>query len=347
MTIPNRIPHSYPTVDAEMPRRASVRMRIAHRVFHATVRKFFLLAPWIADHRLLTRNQMFAITAIFDPMSAVLRPHRGTRTAPVTFPAFRAEWVWDNTIESPDHVRDAAILYFHGGGFVSCGLNTHRRLVARIARDTGLPVLNVDYRQLPKAHVVDSLSDCLEAYEYLLDNGFPAERIVLAGDSAGGGLTFSVALAARERGLPMPAGIVSIAPWGDFDSTARLAHPNDRTDAALPARAYQLAVKLGIEVDGRLDPAWSPVNHHFAGLPPTLIQVSSTEVLRSDAERLAQRCAEAGVPVTLQIWEKAIHVFQVGADVLPDARDAVNRIALFIGDRLAASANLRTERTSA
>ncbi|MBN7303138.1 alpha/beta hydrolase [Mycobacteroides abscessus subsp. bolletii] len=347
MSADGGIPLGYPTVTAEMPRRASVRMRIAHRVFHATVRKFFVLAPWIADRHLLTRDQMFTITAMADPVAAVLRPHRGTRTTPVILPGFRAEWVWDDTIEDPDDARDAAILYFHGGGFVSCGLNTHRRLVARIARHAGVPVLNVDYRQLPEAHVVDSLSDCLEAYEYLLDNGFPPERIIFAGDSAGGGLTFSVALAARERGLPMPAGIVSIAPWGDFDSTARMAHPNDRTDAALPARAYRLAVQLGIEVDGRLDPAWSPVNHHFAGLPPTLIQVASTEVLRSDAERLAQRCAEAEVPVTLQLWEKAIHVFQVGADVLPDARDAVNYIAEFIGDRLKTGPARQTERTSA
>nr|WP_235630910.1 alpha/beta hydrolase [Mycobacteroides abscessus] len=290
---------------------------------------------------------MFAITAIADPVAAVLRPHRGTRTAHVAFPEFRAEWVWDDTVDDPGHVHDAAILYFHGGGFVSCGLNTHRRLVARIARDTGVPVLNVDYRQLPKGHVVDSVSDGLMAYEYLLEKGFRPERIIFAGDSAGGGLIFSVALAARERSLPMPGGIVAISPWGDFDSTARLQHPNDRTDAALPARAYRLAVELGIEVDGQLDPAWSPVNHHFAGLPPVLIQVASTEVVRSDAERLAQRCAEAAVPVTLQVWEKAIHVFQVACDVLPDARDAVDCIAQFIGDRLAIGTISQTDRASA
>jgi acetyl esterase/lipase len=350
VAVPTELPTDGPgpRVDAEIPRRASVRLRIAHAILHATVRRFFAAAVWIDDRRLVSPRVLLLVARTLEPILAPLRPARGTRLRRVPFANFRAEWVWDRGIADPADVRDAAIVYFHGGGLVACGLNSHRRLVARIARTAGMPLLNVDYRQIPRAHVTETLDDCVEAYEYLLAQGFQPDRIVVAGDSAGGGLAFALALAARERGLPMPAGIAAIAPWVDYDSAIRLAHPNDRADAVLPARAYALPVKWGMQIDGNLNPAWSPINSHFAGLPPALIQVASTEVLRPDAERLAQRCAEAGVPVTLQIWDNAFHVFQVSADFLPDARDAVEHIGTFIRNRVdAAEVPEWTKRTSA
>lgn len=326
----------HPAVVAELPRRASLRLRAAHAALHATVYQFFELAVWVDRHRLLTPNQMLAITTRVDPLLKPLRPQRGTGLRGVAFPDFRAEWVWGKGIADPDHHRDSAILYFHGGGLLSCGLNTHRRLVGRISNAAGVPVLNVDYRQIPRAHVTETVQDCLTAYRHLLESGFSADRILFAGDSAGGGLTFSLALAARDQGLPMPAGIAAIAPWANYDATVKRAHPNTATDAILSADAYALPAKWGVAIDGRFDPAWSPVNRDLTGLPPTLIQVGSTETLLADAEQLAARCAEAGVPLTLQIWDNAIHVFHAGADVLPDARDAIAEIGSFARAALAA-----------
>ena len=259
-----------------------------------------------------------------------LRAQRGIRLRPVQFDNFRAEWVWDGDAADPATEQPGAIIYFHGGGLLSCGLNTHRRLVGRIARASGLPLLNVDYRQIPTAHVTETVDDCIEAYRYLLDLGFPAERIIVAGDSAGGGLAFSLALAARDGQLPMPAAIVAMSPWADYDSTHRHAHRNDSTDAILSADAYALPAKWGIAIDGTIDPSWSPVNHDFTGLPPTLIQVASTEVVLADTEQLAACCADAGVPLKLQIRENAVHVFQAGADLLPDARDAISEVGAFV-----------------
>ncbi|WP_433678707.1 alpha/beta hydrolase fold domain-containing protein [Nocardia sp. CA-119907] len=107
--------------------------------------------------------------------------------------------------------RDSALLYFHGGGFVGGGLNTHRRMVAKIAQASAMPALSVDYRQLPQAHLTDTVEDAVESYRYLLEQDFPADRMVVSGDSAGGALAFRLALAVRERGLPMPGGISALA----------------------------------------------------------------------------------------------------------------------------------------
>ncbi|TLF94960.1 alpha/beta hydrolase [Nocardia cyriacigeorgica] len=318
------------SVTIEYPRRASLVLRIAHRLSYAILRQGMNAIIALVDRGIpFTDARNFHISALLDLLAAPLVPIRGTRRRMVKFDKFRAEWVWHDGTADPDKRRDAAILYMHGGGLVSCGLNSHRRLVSRIAKASGVPVLNVDYRQLPKAHVTETLEDCVEAYGYLLQQGFSADHIILAGDSAGGGLSFRLAVEIRDRGLPMPAAIAAIAPWADYDSTRRSAHPNDRIYPMLSAAALGTPGRLGLARDGKLDPKWSAVNHDFTGLPPVLIQVGSTEVLRSDADHLAANCAAAGVPCRMQIWHRAIHVFQAGADLLPDARQAIGDIGAF------------------
>lgn len=317
-------------LQVEIASRASLRMRIAHAALRATVRpvvdRFFA----VAEHGPVRGSRVFRVANYAELLAAPLIAPRGTRRQAVDFDEFRAEWLWHRGDPGPEAIDRGGILYFHGGAFVAGGLISHRRLAARIARAGGCSLLNVDYRQLPRAHFLDSIADAVTAYRYLLDRGFAAQRIVFAGDSAGGGVAFAAALAARERGLPMPGGIAAIAPFADLDSTARRAHPNERRDAVLSAYALSVPGRVGFARDGRVDPGWSPVNHEFTGMPTTLIQVSNTEVLLADAELLAARCVEAGVPLTMQIWDNAIHVFQAGADLLPEARAAIAEIGRFV-----------------
>ncbi|GAB2544233.1 alpha/beta hydrolase [Nocardia heshunensis] len=339
---PTPVPPRSASVTVEFPRRASWVQRAAHPVSYAVLRRGMNVIVDLAWRGIPVRGvRIFHLTNALDPLAGFLVPIRGTSLQPIAFPRFRAEWVWHRGTSDPTQVADAAILYFHGGGLVSCGLNTHRRIVSRIARDSGVPVFQVDYRQLPKAHVTETIEDCVEAYEHLLAQGFPADRIIMAGDSAGGGLAFRTALAARDRGLPVPAGIVGIAPWANYDSTLRYAHPNDPIDPMLGAKALDTPARFGLLRDGELDPSWSAVNHEFTGLPPVLLQVGSTEVLLADAYQLAERCAEAGVPCRMQIWDKAVHVFHAGADLLPDARQAIAVIGEFVRQRLADTAPAR------
>ncbi|MFI0357570.1 alpha/beta hydrolase [Actinomadura sp. 9N407] len=247
------------------------------------------------------------------------------------FTDFPAEWV-----RAPGAEDGRAVLYFHGGGFFSCGLRTHRRMIARISAASGAPVLSVAYRRLPAVPLAVSVADCVAAYRRLLDDGIPPERIVVAGDSAGGFLAFAAILRAMEEGLPSPAGIVALAPLTDLDHTAKVAHANAALDAYLPARRVQRLAELLAGAEGPLDPLLSPVNGGLAGLPPVLIQVGSTEMLLPDAELMARRLAEAGVPCRLQVWEGQMHVFQVFADLVPEGLAALHEVGAFVRERMAA-----------
>jgi acetyl esterase/lipase len=269
------------------------------------------------------------LSALLETPLAVSRAPHGMRRRTVVFPNFRAEWLWHDTMGDPRAHTDAAILYLHGGAFVIGGLNSHRRLVARISQASGMPAFNVAYRQLPQARFPETLADAVAAYRHLLGRGFAPERIVICGDAAGGGLAVRLALAARDEGLPLPAAISALAPWADFDPAARNAHPNARRDSYLTALVLDHAARLGIAAGGALDPLWSPVNHHFAGLPRLLIQVGSNESLRCDAEQLAARCDVANVPCTLQIWDRAAHMHHAAADLLADARAAIAELGAF------------------
>lgn len=322
-------PGPRPSVVIELPNRASLPARIAHPIAKATLRTGLNMLTFVGDKGPIKDPRVFKVSNYFDPAAKVLVAVPGTRRRPVRFDKFRAEWVWHRDTADPAQVRDSAILYMHGGGFVACGLNSHRRIVSRIARASGMPLLNVAYRQLPAAHITETIDDCVEAYHYLLNQGFPAHRIILAGDSAGGGLTFRLAVEARERGLPMPGGITAISPWADLESVHKRAHRNFPLDPMIHAGALEIVTKWGFQRNGTIDPAWSAVNHSFEGLPPALIQVGSTEVLLSDCERLAQRYAEAGIRCRLQVWDRQIHVWHAGADLLPEGRAAIREIGAF------------------
>jgi acetyl esterase/lipase len=225
----------------------------------------------------------------------------------------------------------AIVLYFHGGGFISCGLRTHRRLVSRISTATGAPVLHVDYRQLPGATLAQTVDDCLTVYLGLLDDGHPPDRIVLAGDSAGGYLAFAVAHRALADGLPVPAGIAALSPWIDLTCSHSTGHRNARADAYLPVKKLAQISRLLAPAE---DPLLGLLDADLTGMPPTLIQVGSNEVLRCDAELMAARLTASDVECALHIWDRQVHVFQAAADVLPEGRAAIKDIGLFLGDRL-------------
>jgi acetyl esterase/lipase len=317
----------------ERPNRASIGTQIADAALRGTVRVGLASLARIGGPRQL--EPIVRLSRLVDALAAVLVAPNGTRRAMVQLGKFRAEWLWHGDGADPRQRQDSALLYFHGGGYILGGLNTHRQLVAKIARASRMPAFNVDYRQLPKAHFTETLDDAVESYQYLLEQGFQPDRIIVCGDSAGGGLAFRLALATRERGLPMPAGISVISPWADFDPTTRNAHPNRNRDAYIPARCMEIIAQRGFAVDGQLDPTWSPVNHDFTGLPPVLIQVGSTECLLPDAETLAQHCASARIPTRLQIWDRAPHVHHIGSDLLTDARAAIDHLGKFHQDVIA------------
>ncbi|MBL1073392.1 alpha/beta hydrolase [Nocardia sp. 2] len=272
---------------------------------------------------------------------AKLRPGpQGVEREQVQLNGFRMEIV--RPAGARRALRDGAVMYMHGGGFFLCGLDTHRPVVAAIARRTGLPVVSVEYRQLPETDIAGGVDDCLTAYRWLLQHGVDASRIVFAGDSAGGYMTFATALRARDAGLPVPAGLVGLCPALDLDCAEKRAHPNYHRDALIPLSALESVVKLGAERDGRLDPGMSPVNAALVGLPPTLLIIAEDEVLRRDSEIMAQRLAASGVPATLEIWRGQVHAFMAIFPSMPESRAALAHVAQFVRGCIEVAEEART-----
>ncbi len=266
---------------------------------------------------------------LLEASAGYLRPNRSVREHRVRLDDCAAEW-WSR--DSQGVAAPTAILYLHGGGFLTCGLNTHRMLALNTAAAAGASVLTVDYRMLPQHPLSDAVADCVVGYRWLLDRGYSPERIVVAGDSAGGFLTFATALALADLGLPQPAALVAMSPLTDLDPTNKLTR---REGAACPLIPHSVLVALTGIIDRFGGSAVSPVDGVLAGLPPVLIQVGSTELLYADAELMAQRLGAAGVPVTLEVWDRQVHVFQAAAGLLPEASRAVARIGQFVRDATA------------
>lgn len=231
------------------------------------------------------------------------------------------------------------VFYLHGGGYVFGSPRTHRNLVSRISHVTGLPALSLDYRLPPVATLPAPVEDALAAYRELLAAGHAPERIVLAGDSAGGNLVLALALHALEAGLPLPAGLVLLSPWTDLAMTGDSIAANAARDPFLQpialARAARLALAGADPRDWRASPLRAP-EELLRALPPTLIQVGSTEVLYDDATRMADRIAQAGVATELQIYERQPHVVPLWNGT-PEARTALREIGRFVDETLAAA----------
>ncbi|SEH03227.1 Acetyl esterase/lipase [Nonomuraea solani] len=244
---------------------------------------------------------------------------------PAAFSSCGGEWVRGG--QGLDERK--VVLYFHGGGYFSCSPRTHRAITWRLSMVARRPVLALDYRQGPVHRLADSLADALDAYDCLLGRGYAPGDVIVAGDSAGGHLALATLLALRDRGRPLPGAAICLSPWADLTDCPRRA--NRWQDPMLPAsRVRWLARRWTSGLDPR-DPLVSPVLGDFTGLPPLMIVTGSTEVLRDEARRVAERARLAGVPVRYEEWRRMPHVFPILADVLPEARMAFRHMSRFLG----------------
>ena len=248
---------------------------------------------------------------------------------PVDAGGVGAEWI------VPDAAADgAALLYLHGGGYVFGGLDSHRDIACRLAQATGVRALLLDYRLAPEHRFPAALEDATLAYRWLLDGGQVADRLVVAGDSAGGGL--SVALMSRLQSLdvPLPRAAVLMSPWVDLANTGDSVARFSDADAMISPQAVAKFANLYLGGQDARNPLASPLYADLAGLPPTQILVGSEEVLLSDSERLAASINAAGGQVELNVWPKMPHVFPLLAGLIPEGRQAVEDMSGFIRSKL-------------
>ena len=246
---------------------------------------------------------------------------------PISADGIGAEW-----IIPPGAAADRVILYLHGGGYVMGSIATHRAMVARIARAAQARALSIDYRLAPEHPFPAAVEDATAAYRWLLAQGYQPAKIVIAGDSAGGGLTIAALLSIRDAHLPMPAAAVPISPWTDLGGTGESIKTRAARDPMISGGGgglSQMAQKY-LGKAAHTNPLASPIHADFHGLPPMLIQVGDAEVLLDDATRVAKRAKAAGVKVELEVWDDMIHVWHVFAKILPEAQQAIDKIGKFV-----------------
>lgn len=248
----------------------------------------------------------------------------GSRITPGELGGVPVEWLRN------EHVSETAcMLYLHGGAYLFGAPQMYRELSARFAR-AGLAVAALDYRLAPEHPFPAAVDDALAAYRALLAAGRAPQRLVIAGDSAGGGLTLACAQAIREAGLPQPAALVTLSPWTDLTlsgaSHTRLA----AQEVLLREPLLRRAAAAYLAGSTTRHPLASPLFADLHGLAPLLIQVGGCEILLDDALRLAEKAGEAQVPVQLQVWPGLWHVWQLFAGKMPEADAAVAAIVAFI-----------------
>jgi acetyl esterase/lipase len=266
-----------------------------------------------------------------EQMGAMLPPVEGFEATPATVGGIAGEWVRGK------HVRrnDAAVLYLHGGGYTIGSPKSHRHLVGQLSIDSGLPIFSADYRLAPEHPFPAAIDDGVAAYKGLLDGGIAPGHLAIAGDSAGGGLTMATLLAARDKGLPMPACAVPISPWVDLSQGGESFRARAARDPIVTKDGIDVMAAAYLNGADAKNPLASPVFADLKGLPPLLIQVGSEEALHSDAVTLAQRAEAAGVEVSFESWGGMIHVWHAFHPILSEGRDAVARIGAYLKQRIA------------
>jgi monoterpene epsilon-lactone hydrolase len=288
---------------------------------------------WGRDERAVARRarRLFGSTPVYQWLRT-----RGLRLTKVESRSIRGEWLEGYETEP------GVILYFHGGGYVSCSAATHRPITAALARLSRRRVFSLDYRLAPEHRYPAALCDGVRAYRWLLEEeGVPAKHISLAGDSAGGGLVLGTLLRLRDKGLKLPACAVCFSPWTDLAGRGESMHFNDGRCAMFRSSNITEFADAYLGRTSPLDSYASPAFADLKGLPPVLLQVGSTELLLDDSRRIHDKIQEAKGESRLEIYEDLFHCWQMMDGFLPEARTALTRAAEFISEHASSEGQYR------
>jgi len=269
--------------------------------------------------------------AWFEVMATACLVPKQTKIESIAMNSVKAEKVTStqsNHSETPQQSQ-GIILYLHGGAYCICSPRTHRSLTANLAKHCQMDVYVPDYRLAPEHAFPAGIDDCIEAYQWLLIQGYRGEQITLAGDSAGGGLVMATAQKIMQQGLSKPCGLVLISPWVN-QTLPQKDNQSDRIDSLLRWSNLAAGVSSYLQGHDARDPLASAVFADLTDFPPMLIQVGSEEVLLADARELHQRAEEFNLDVTLTEYQNAWHVFQLQAGMLKLADKAITEIQQFV-----------------
>ena len=239
-----------------------------------------------------------------------------------------AEWVGDMQAEH-------TLLYLHGGGYILGSIDTHRSMVTRLCKFANMRGLIIDYRLAPENPFPAAIEDAEEAYDFLIGEGVSAEKMFLAGDSAGGGLSLALMQKLREHDKPQPKAVALMSPWTDHTMSGASIKTHYERDPMIDAEKMHLAIDWYGPNQDKRNPLISPIFADLKGFPPMFVQVGSEEVLFDDSTRLVDNAKRDKVEAELQIWPDMPHVHQIAHGFVPEAKAALRDIASFFDRKTA------------
>jgi monoterpene epsilon-lactone hydrolase len=238
-----------------------------------------------------------------------------------------AEW-----ITAPGAQQEKVIYYLHGGGYTMGSIDTHLEVVSRLSRATGARALLTDYRLAPENRFPAALEDAKAGYHWLLSTGVKPSQLVIAGESAGGGLTVATLMELRDLQIPLPAAAICMSPWVDMEGLGKSMVTNSSIDPIGRQDDLKMFAEAYLGDADKRTPLAAPIYGNLKGLPPLLIQVGTAEILFDDATRLAERARLDGVDVVFEPWDEMIHMWHM-FPMLPEGNQAIERIAEFMRDQ--------------
>jgi epsilon-lactone hydrolase len=274
----------------------------------------FVLSEDPADHR-----------AGLERAASFFTVDKSVRVEAFDLDGIPAEWLVPDGADS-----GRTLIYFHGGGYMMGSINSHRHLVGDLAKAAGMRALAIDYRLAPEHPFPAGLDDAVKTYRWVLEQGVEATQLVVAGDSAGGGLTLATLLSLRDAGDPLPAAAVLMSPWTDLTGSGESMRTKDDEDPILRAETLPRSASRYAGGEEISRPLISPLFADLTGLPPLQVLVGTAEILLDDSLRLAERAVAAGVDVDLDVWDDMLHIWPYYAQWIPEGRDAISRMATFM-----------------
>jgi len=248
-----------------------------------------------------------------------------TEVTQVSYNNVSAEWV---SAKNAD--ENNVVLYLHGGGYNLGSPRTHREFAAHISNESCAKVLLPDYRLAPENPFPAGLEDAIASYRYLLDNGYPNNKIAIAGESAGGGLTLATCLSLRDQNVPLPSSLVCLSPWTDLEITGDSIIDLEDIDPMIKLASVKIQAANYIGTNDPKSPLISPIHADYKDLPPMLIHVGSDEILLDDSKRVADKAIKDGADVTLKVYDHMWHFFHVFYKLMPEAKVATKEVGAFI-----------------
>jgi epsilon-lactone hydrolase len=296
------------------------------RILSVAVRAVVRRRHWGNERELTRRARLvFGAPPVYRSLATYGVRRERVRTAQV-----RGEWL------VPNAAGPGVVLYIHGGGFVACSVATHRPITAALARFARRRVFSAEYRLAPEHRWPAGAEDVRTAYEWLVGTGVPPAEIALAGDSAGGNLALALAVSLRDEGRRLPACVIAFSPWADLAGRGASVRTNDGRCAMFRPENMADFAAAALGAVAADSPLASPVYADLHGLPPVLLHVGSTELLRDDARRVHERIRAAGGKSRLDIYDDVPHGWQMLVPLVPEATASLRAAADFLSEHCTA-----------